>query len=117
MLDAVSPICKSSPSIEDVKETVTKLRGGNSAGICNMSAELFKALSEAMIGGLHAVLAAVWHSSTIPLGLKRGVHQYFEWERDCNNYSGITLFSISGKVLANLFMPDLCASHSGEASK
>ena len=48
-----------------------------------------------MIRGLHAVLSAVWYSGTIS----------FDWKKDrqeCNNYRGITLFSVQGKVLSHL---------------
>ena len=48
---------------------MAKLRGGKAAGICNISAELLKA----MIRGLHAVLTAVWHSGTIPPDWKKGL--------------------------------------------
>ena len=65
-LDADPPIDETAPSIDDVKEAVAKLRDGKAAGICNMRAELLKAGGEAIICGLHAVLIAVWHSSTIP---------------------------------------------------
>ena len=65
-LDANPPIDETAPSIGDVKEAVTKLRGGKASGICNINAELLKAGGEVMIRGLHAVLTAVWHSGTIP---------------------------------------------------
>ena len=45
----------------DVKENIPKLRDGETAGICNISAKLLKDGSETMIRGLHAVLTAVWH--------------------------------------------------------
>ena len=72
-LDADPPIDETAPSIDDVKEAVAKLRGGKAAGICNISAELLKAGSEAMIHGLHAVLTAVWLSGTIPPDWKKRV--------------------------------------------
>ena len=71
-LAADSPIDETAPSIEAVKEAVAKLKGGKAAGICNISAELFKAGGEAMIRGLHAVFTAVWHSGTIFRDWKKG---------------------------------------------
>ena len=53
-LDAGPPIDETAPSIGDLKEAVSKLRGGKAASICNISAELLKAWGEAMIFGLHA---------------------------------------------------------------
>ena len=43
MLDADPPINETAPSIDDVKETVAKLKDGKVAGISNVSAELLKA--------------------------------------------------------------------------
>ena len=51
MIDADPSINKAAPSIDEVKEAVAKLRGGKTAGICNMNTELLKAGGEAMICG------------------------------------------------------------------
>ena len=87
---------------------MAKLRGGKAAGICNINAELLKAGGKAMIHGLHAVLTAVWHSVTIPPDWKRGlvipIWQGKEDRQDCNNYCGITLLNVPGKVLAHLLL-------------
>ena len=61
-----------------------------------------------MIRGLHAVLVAVWHLGTIPPDWKRGLVAPI-WKdkgdrQDSNNYCGITLFSVPGKVLAHLLL-------------
>ena len=61
VMDADPPINEAAPSIDEVKEAEAKLMGGKAAGICNISAELFKARGKVMIRGLHAVLSAVWH--------------------------------------------------------
>ena len=45
-LDADPPIEEPTPSIDDVKEAVAKLRGGKAAGICNISPELLKAVGD-----------------------------------------------------------------------
>ena len=108
VMDANPPIDEAAPSLEEVKEAVARLRGGKAAGICNISAELLKAGGEAMTRGLHAVLTAVWHSGTIPPDWKRGLVVPI-WKgkgdrQDCNNYRGITLLSVPGKVLAHLLL-------------
>ena len=59
MVDVNPPINGAAPSLDEVKEAVTRLRSGKAAGICNISAELLKAGDEAMIRELHAVLTAV----------------------------------------------------------
>ncbi|KAG0711023.1 Iron-sulfur protein NUBPL [Chionoecetes opilio] len=107
-VDADPPIDETAPSLDEVREAVAKLRGGKAAGVCNISAELLKAGGEAMIRGLHAVLTAVWQSGTIPPDWKRGLVVPI-WKgkgdrQDCNNYRGITLLSVPGKVLAHLLL-------------
>ena len=61
-----------------------------------------------MIRRLQALLTAVWHSGTIPPDWKRGLVVPI-WKgkggrQDCNNYRGITLISVPGKVLAYLLL-------------
>ena len=67
---------------------------------------MLKAGGKAMIRGLHAVSTAVWHSGTIPPDWKKWLVAPI-WKgkgdrQDCNNYHGITLLSVTGKVLAHL---------------
>ena len=87
---------------------MSKLRAGKAAGVCNISAEMLKAGGEAMIQGLHAVVTAVWQTGVIPPDWKRGlVAPIWKGKGDkqvCNNYRGITLLSVPGKVLAHLLM-------------
>lgn len=59
----------------------SKLMGGKAAGICSIHAELSKVGDESMVCSLHVVLAAIWHSVTIPPGLSRGVVLSLERER------------------------------------
>ncbi|KAG0710615.1 Cytochrome P450 10 [Chionoecetes opilio] len=78
------------------------------AGIDTVTAELLKARGEAMIRGLHAVLTAVWQSGAIPPDWKRGlvvpIWKGKGYRQDCNNYRGITLLSVPGKVLSHLLL-------------
>ena len=108
MSAADPPVDETPPSLAEVREAVNKLKCGKAAGICNVSAEMLKAGGEAMIRGLHAVLSAVWQSGTIPPDWKRGLVVPI-WKgkgdrQDCNNYRGITLLSVPGKVLAHLLL-------------
>ena len=108
MSAADPPVDETPPSLAEVREAVNKLKCGKAAGICNVSAEMLKAGGEAMTRGLHAVLSAVWQSGTIPPDWKRGLVVPI-WKgkgdrQDCNNYRGITLLSVPGKVLAHLLL-------------
>ena len=73
VVDADPSINETTPSLDEVKEAVVRLRVGKRARICNLSAGLLKAGGEAMIHGLQAVLTVVWHSGIIPPDWKRGL--------------------------------------------
>ena len=64
-LDADPLIDETSPSTDDIKEAVAKLRSGQAVGICYISVELLKAGCETMMLGLYGVLTAVWYLYTI----------------------------------------------------
>ena len=58
-------------------------------------------------------LSAVWQSGTIPPDWKRGLVVPI-WKgkgdrQDCNNYRGITLFSVLGKMLAYVLLMRICS--------
>lgn len=108
MAAADPPVDETPPSLTEVREAVSKLKCGKAAGVCNISGELLKAGGEAMIHGLHAVLTAVWQSGTIPSDWTKGLVVPI-WKgkgdrQDCNNYRGITLLSVPGKVLAHVLL-------------
>ena len=52
---------------------ISTLKSGEAVGICSVPAELLKAGGEPMVLGLHAVLAAIWQSGSVPPDLLRGV--------------------------------------------
>ena len=66
-MDADFSINETAHAIDEIKEAVAKLRVKKAAGICNFSAELLKAESEAMIRGfaccLDCYMAFRYHSS------------------------------------------------------
>ena len=108
MAAADPPVVETPPSLTEVREAVSKLKCGKAAGVCNISAEMLKAGGEAMIHGLHAVLSAVWQTGAIPPDWKKGLVIPI-WKgkgdrQDCNNYRGITLLSVPGKVLAHVLL-------------
>ena len=113
-LVANPPISEAPPSLSEVREAVGRLKCGKAPGICGISAELLKAGGEAMIHGLHSVVTAVWQSGTIPLDWKRGlvtpIYKGKGDQQDCNNYRGITLLSVPGKVFAHLLLAR-CRDH------
>ena len=101
-------ISEEPPTLTEVREAISKLKGGKAAGFCGIPAELLKSGGDSMARGLHTVLAAIWQSGTIPPDLLKGVviplwkGKGDRW--DCGNHRGITLLSVPGKVLALILL-------------
>lgn len=70
MAPADPPTDETEPSLAKVREAVKKLESEKAARICNISAEMLKAGSKAVIRELHAILSAVWQSGAVSLGWK-----------------------------------------------
>lgn len=87
-------ISKDPPTLTEVQEAISKLKGDKVEGICSIPAWKANFCRWTYNPGLHALLAAIWQSGTIPQDLLRGVVIAFwkgkgdQW--DCSNYSGIT---------------------------
>ncbi|XP_076044798.1 uncharacterized protein LOC143027399 [Oratosquilla oratoria] len=99
------PIDKPPPSLTEVKEAVSMLKGGKATGICNISVELLKDGGEATGCIRYCLLSGI--PVSFPLTKKKGlIAPIWEGERDrqdCNNYRDITL-NVPGNVLAHLLL-------------
>ncbi|XP_069971661.1 uncharacterized protein [Penaeus vannamei] len=56
------PISEDPSFLTEVREAISKLKSGKSAGICGIPAELLKAVGRPMARGIHAVLATIYCS-------------------------------------------------------
>ena len=72
----------------------------------------FKAGGNAALTSLHAVLCSTWNTGIIPTDWKRGLvipHWKGKADRqDCNNYRGVMLLSVPGKVFARIILHWVC---------
>ena len=83
---------------------MNQLKWGQSPWICGIHAELLQAGGNAVLMLLHAVLCSAWNTGIISTNWKRGL-VFPLWKgkdncQDCNNYRGVTPFSVLGKVFA-----------------
>ncbi|XP_069978525.1 uncharacterized protein [Penaeus vannamei] len=105
------PISEDPPTMNKVREAISKLKHETAAGKCDIPAELLKAGVEPVAQGLRVVLAAIWHSGSIPPDLLRGVviplwkGKGDRWH--CSNYCDITLLSIPDKVFAHILLKQI----------
>ena len=91
----------------ETQAVVNLLKWGKAPGICGIHVELIKAGGNAILM-LHAVLCSAWNIGIIPKDWKRGLVVAL-WEgkgdsQDCNNYRGVTLLSVPGKVFARIIL-------------
>ena len=77
-------------------------------GICGIHAKLLKAGVTAVLVSLHADLCSAWNTGIIPTEWKQGLVVPL-WKgkgdrQDCNNYRGVTLLSVPGKLFARIIL-------------
>jgi len=102
--NADHPINCGPPSFVETQAAVNRLKWGQAPEICGIHAELLKAGGNAALFSQHVVLCSAWNTGIIPTDWKRGlVVLLWKWKgdhQDCNNYRGVTLLSVPGKVFA-----------------
>ena len=109
---------------EEVKKAMSKLKNGKAAGSDEIVAELVKNGGEAMVDWLWELLREVWRTKQIPQEWKNAILIPLHKKKDrkvCDNYRGIALLSVPGKVLSlillerleNIIDPQLLESQCG----
>ena len=88
----------------ETQAAVNRLKWGKAPGIGGIHAELLNAGGNAALMSLHAVLCSVLSTGITPIDWKRGIVVPL-WKgkgdrQDCNNYQGVMLLSMPGKVFA-----------------
>ena len=83
-------------------EAQAALKWSKAPGIWGIHAELLKADENAVLMSLHAVLCSASNTNIIPTDWKRGLVVPL-WNgkgdrQDCNNYRGVMLLLVPGKV-------------------
>lgn len=106
-MDANPSIYETPPSLDEVREAVTELKGEKAAGACNSSTEFLKAIGKVMACELRAALSAVWQYGTFLLLEKRAGHPYLEKKRGPLELQQLVL-SKPGKVFAHLLPIQIC---------
>ena len=92
----------------ETQAEVNRLKWGKAPGICGIHAELLKAGVNAVLVSLHAVRCSAWNTGIIPTDWRRGLVVPLSKgkgdRQDCNNYRGLTLLSVLGKVFARIIL-------------
>uniref|UniRef100_H3B479 Reverse transcriptase domain-containing protein n=1 Tax=Latimeria chalumnae TaxID=7897 RepID=H3B479_LATCH len=99
------------PTLEDVEKAIKEIAPGKAAGNDQIPPELLKAGGRKLASDIHALLCTCWEESHIPQDLKDAkiitLYKNKGDKADCNNYRGISLLSVVGKVLARVLLKRL----------
>jgi hypothetical protein len=95
------------PTVEEVQAAIKALRNDAAPGVDGIIAPLLK-VGSVMAAWLHRVIAAVWATGRAPVEWKRAlIVPLYKGKGDrkaADNYRGISLLSIPGKVYATIIM-------------
>ena len=100
----------SPPREDEIQMAVKKLKNGKSAGNDQISAELIKYGGGAMVKWLQQICEKIWKEEKHPSDWKRGIITKIPKKGDlldCNNWRGVTLLSVPGKVFLAFFLQRL----------
>ena len=101
------PISCDEPSKAEIRKAIRALRNGKAAGPDEIPAEAIKADMETAVSILHSLFRKIWEEEEIPAQWKEGTIIKLPKKgdlRDCNNYRGIMLLSVPGKVLNRVLL-------------
>ena len=96
------------PTSAEVAIAITWLKNGKAPGVCGITADMLKAGGTCSVEWLTKVCQNAWRSDTVPPDWKEGViipiYKGKGSRKECQNYRGITLLSVPGKVLAAVLL-------------
>ena len=99
----------SKPSVEDLSKAIDSLASGKAPGNDGIPPELIKHCKTTLLLPLHEVLCQCWQEGAVPQDMRDSkiitLHKNKGERSDCNNYRGISLLSIVGKVFARVILP------------
>ncbi|PFX13645.1 LINE-1 retrotransposable element ORF2 protein [Stylophora pistillata] len=93
------------PTLEDIATAIGAMKKGKAAGPDGIPAEAYKAAGSALIEKLHVLLMRIWDEEVIPSDLQDALIVTIFKKGDtanCENYRGISLLSIAGKIFARI---------------
>ena len=92
-------------SVQEVRRAIRKLKKGKAAGVDGVVAEILKEGGEEIVNALAQLCSKAWKDEKVPTDWTRGIISpiFKDGEKeDPQNYRGITLLSIVGKVYTSI---------------
>ena len=109
----VLPINCDKPTKAEIRKAILSMKEGKSAGPDEIPAEAIKADLNTAVDMLHSLLTKIWEEEKIPEDWKEGTIIKLPKKGDltnCNNYRGIMLLSVPGKVLNRIILDRMSAA-------
>ena len=102
------------PTIDELLKAIDALSIGKAPGSDGIPPEVIKAgKNSSLINKLHQLLTKCWHEKRVPQDMRDSkiitLYKNKGERSDCNNYRGISLLSIVGKVFARVVLKRLQA--------
>ena len=99
------------PTIEELDKAIDALSNGKAPGSDGIPPEVIKSGKSALLEPLHELLCLCWKEGAVPQDMRDATIITLcknKGDRsDCNNYRGISLMSIVGKVFARVLLTRL----------
>ena len=101
------PIDCNKPTREDIKKAIAHMKNGKVAGPDGIPAEALKTHVNTSVEMLNSLFEEIWEKEEIPAEWKEGYLIKIPKKGDmsrCDNYRGITLLSVPGKILNRIIL-------------
>ena len=96
------------PTIDELSKAIDSLSAGKAPGMDGIPPDLLKHCKTALLAPLHEVLCKCWQEGAVPQDMRDAkiitLYKNKGERSDCNNYRGISLLSIVGKVYARVIL-------------
>ena len=96
------------PTIEELGKALDLLSSGKAPGNDGIPAEVLKCSKASLLPILHGLLIKCWRQGSVPQDMRdANIHTLYKNKGDkgdCNNYRGISLLSITGKLYARVVL-------------
>ena len=110
-LEDVDPTQNANITLEEVKDSLKRMKNGKASGVDGIPGELIKN-SEYIAQRLHNIVCKIWIEENIPEDWKKAIIQPIHKKgnkMDCKNYRGISLLCTAYKVFSNILRTRILA--------
>ena len=99
------------PTLEELSKAIDKLAAGKAPGSDGIPPDLIKQCKTTLLHPLYEILCQCWKEGEVPQDMRDSkittLYKNKGDRSDCNNYRGISLLSIVGKVFARVILARL----------